>query len=185
MNNKGTRVIDLFEGASLHGIGDTVQQHIHDSVAQDSAQAMVWGAVKSEAAECLEKALNLDVFEVFGRVWAKARELKEYADVKKYPPDQTVIVHLGKHDLVAKEKPVLDVMIGGVQLPVLEFALNLTAHFEAVALTVRGGRIYTITPGDCSAKAELKYGDAKLASNETPKLHVPGQISLGDGIAIA
>jgi hypothetical protein len=185
MSSKGTRVIDLFEGASLHGIGDTVQQHIHDSAAQDSTQAMVWDAVKSEAAERLEEALDLDVFAVFGQVWAKARELKEYTDAKKYPPEQTVIVHLGKHDMVAREKPILDVKIGGVRLPVLEFALNLTAHFEAVALTVRGGRIYTITPGDCSAKVELKYGDAKLASNETPKLHVPGQISLGDGIAIA
>jgi hypothetical protein len=44
----------------------------------------------------------------------------------------------------------------------LKFTLELTATFRSAELHIKGGRIVAVAAGDCSASAQLKYGDLKL-----------------------
>ncbi|MBI3368637.1 MAG: hypothetical protein HY021_09415, partial [Burkholderiales bacterium] len=80
--------------------------------------------------------------------------------------------------------PVLHTSVSGVKLPDLRFTLELVAKFEAVDLVIRDARIRSLKPGACSALVKLKYGGTKLAERATPKWALPGEIKLGEGIAI-
>jgi hypothetical protein len=141
--------------------------------------------LKDLAAARLTEVLDLDVLELIGQAWSKARELREYADPLKHPADETSIVHLGEHAVTCEVYPVLDIKLDELPLRELRFTLNLAAKFRGVALTIRGGAIRDVAPGACAALVELKYGKSILKREETPEVRLPGRFEFRQGLRIA
>jgi hypothetical protein len=184
MSAQAVRIADLFP-AGLGTVGESVEQEVRRSGGEAGAAGIAWSMLKDQAAARLEETLDLDVLELIGQAWSKARELREYADPRKHPPDETAVVQLGEHAVTCEVYPVLEVRLGDVALPELRFTLNLVARFKAVGLTIRGGAIRAVAPGACAAVAELKYRSVTLKREETPELHLPGQFKFRDGLRIA
>jgi len=183
MSAQGVRINDLFP-SGLTQIGESVANEIRQQ-GEAGLTGGAWAMLKDEAAARLQEVLDLDVLEVIGQAWSKARELREYADPLKHPPEETSIVHLGEHAVTCEVYPVLEVRLGDVALPELRFTLNVIAKFKSVALTIRGGAIRAVAPGACAAVAELKYRSATLKREETPELRLPGRFNFRDGLRIA
>lgn len=183
MSGNRVELADLIS-SGLQTVGERVEEELKTSDAAKSA-SIAWSLVKSEAASRLKDALSADALEVIATAWSKVRELKKYADPAKYPPDQSVVVHLGEHKVSCRMQPVIEVSFNEVRLPAIRFNLELVAKFKSAALTIRGGVIRAVAPGSCSAQVVLKYGSVTLKEEQTPEVRFPGRLDLGEGLRIA
>ena len=170
--------------SGLQAVGERVEEEIKASEAARSA-SVVWSLVKPEVASRLKDALGADALEVIAAAWGKARELRKYADPAKYPPEQSVVVHLGEHRVSCRVHPEIEVSFNDVPIRTVKFTLEFVAKFKSAALTIRGGAIRAVAPGSCSAQAVLKYGNVKLKEEQTPEVRFPGRLDLGEGLRIA
>lgn len=182
MSESRVELADLIAGG-LQAVGERVEEEIRNSEAGRSA-SVAWTLVKSEASARLKDVLGADALEVIASAWSKARELKKYADPAKYPPDQSVVVHLGEHRVSCNLHPEIEVRFNDVPIRTLKFTLELVARFKTAALTIRGGAIRAVAPGACSAHAVLKYGSVRLKEEQTPEVRFPGRLDLGKGLPI-
>lgn len=138
----------------------------------DSQSTLAWRFIRSTAAGEISRALDCDLFVLLAKTWAKARELREY---NNKPPGETSIVHLGKHDFKLTVYPVLVVELGVPPYPELRFTLEVAAHFDGAALSIRDGYIVAVGTGQASATAQLKYGNVELhKKEESPSVKLPG-----------
>ena len=149
---------------SFERMEDVVKEKLSSEPGADWGRVpkFAWNFVGSRATDAVHKVLGIDVFEIIARGWAKAVELREYNDPVKYPPDKESKTHLFDHKLTAKVHPVIEVTILGFGQTKLKFTLELTATFRSAELHIKGGRIVAVAAGDCSASAQLKYGDLKM-----------------------
>ena len=182
MSDSRIQLSDLIAG-DLRAVADKVEQEIRADDSAGSA-AIAWSMVKSEATARVHDALKIDVLELIATAWSKARELKKYGDAARYPPDQSIVVHLGEHAVSCRLQPVVEVLLNEVSLPPVRFNVELVARFKSAALNIQAGAIRQVMPGACSAQAVLRYGNVKLKEATTPEVRFPGRISLGDGILI-
>jgi hypothetical protein len=159
------------------GVAEYAKEHT------DAASGLA-GFAASIAAQELNKALDVDIFELFAEAWIKARSIKEYGDRAKHPPGESAVVTLGETELTSTSYPVLELSVSGMKLPVLKFTLELVAKFETVQLAISDARIRSMKPGEAAVVVRLKYGDATLKEVSTAKWKLPGSIAFGNGIPI-
>ncbi len=170
-DQSGVRLSDL-----LPKNFDELEQRIEGDLREGkhgSLSTMAWGFVRSSAAGEVRKALDFDVFELLAQAWAKTSEL--HACGASTPPDETKVVHLGKHDFKTAICPELTVDLGVPPYPKLRFTVEVAAHFEGAALSIRNGCITSVETGDASVTAEFKYGKVRLHKQESPKLKLSGR----------
>ncbi|MBS0432023.1 MAG: hypothetical protein JSS21_06415 [Proteobacteria bacterium] len=143
---------------------ETLQKEavVESGQASPSIPGFAWKMVASEAQQDMHDALHMDVFSVLARGWCLARELHQYTDKAKYPPDQTSILTLGKHPASVDLHPVLALSVGEIRFRPLRFTLTLTADFNTATLLIRNGCIIGVASGDCDVGAQLKYGAIPL-----------------------
>lgn len=182
MSGHTMQLADLIS-SGLRTLGERVEEEVRDS---DAARAgnLAWDLVKGEAESRLREALKADPLEFIVSAWSKAQELKKYADPARYPPDQSVVVHLGEHKVNCTVHPEIEVLFNGAPIRTLKFTLELVAKFKSAALTIRGGAIRSVAPGACSARVAIKYSGVKLKEEETPEVRLPGRLDLGAGVPI-
>jgi hypothetical protein len=183
MSETGVRLADLI-ASGPEAAGQRVEEELKSSDATRSA-TIAWPLVKSEAVSLLKDALDVDALKIIAAAWSKARELKKYADPAKYPADQSVVVHLGEHNVTCRLQPEIEVLFNEVPIRTIQFNLELVAKFKSAALTIRGGAIRAVSPGSCSAQVMLKYQGVKLKEEQTPEVKFPGRLDLGEGLRIA
>lgn len=179
----GCPIRDLLP-ASFDRMAGTMQTELcrQDGV---TGTRLAWGFVGSEASSAVLSVLNVDVFELVAHGWCVAKELHEYTDSTRHPPNEHAIVHLGEHAFVKALHPVLEVMVGPIDCGSLRFTLELAAHFRAVALTIVSAHIIAVDAGDGFVGATLKYGDVTLHNAETRKVPFPAQLAFrAPGLAI-
>ena len=144
----------------------------------------VWKAVRHQLPEELPKLLDVDGAKLLVEAWNKSRELRKYADETKYPPDEVVLVALTKNKVDTSLKPYLQLVVNGEPAGQLHFAVDLSLTFEGAELTITGGRIKKIRPGTCTGSGALKCEGAVLHSIDKKLLTLPGEVDLGEGLAI-
>ncbi len=113
-------------------------------------------AAVKEIAGRIPDLLRLDLGVVLVGGWKKIGELRGYTDAKKYAPEETIVVELTKHTIVSSHKPTLDIIVNHVKVDTLPFELKLTVTLDGALLTIRGGKIYAVSPGACKGSFELK-----------------------------
>ena len=173
MNDSGLMVNEL-----LPQTFNRMEGIVRDELSKDPAMGLatrVWELVGSTATGAIRSRLNFDIVELLARGWALARGLHEYKDPKKHPRNESSIVYLGQHDMKTEVHPVLTLMIGPVQSPELRFTLEMKAHINSVALSIRDGHITGLGAGDCFVEAQLKYREIALHDPmKSRKVTLPG-----------
>jgi hypothetical protein len=158
----GLRVCDLLP-ARLDRLDARLkrEQAGNAALAKSDLGGMALGVVGEKADEAIRGVLGIDLFGVLAQAWAKARELHEYADVAKHPPDEISTVFLGDHALTAALHPSVDVSVGPARFT-LEFSLELEAQLRLAQLTIKAGHIAEVGKCDGQASAVLKYDGVAL-----------------------
>lgn len=173
MSNSGVTVTGLLPD-TFKGMESTVKNEL----AKDSATTVaskLWGLVGSAATDAIRNRLNFDVVELLGCGWVVARELHEYKDRQRHPPNETSIVYLGQHKMKTDVHPVVVITVGPIRHEI-PFTLELTAQINSVALIIRDAHITGAGTGDCLVKAQLKLGDAELHDPiQSKKVPLPGR----------
>jgi hypothetical protein len=171
--------------AKIDGMVDTVKQEACKDPDAGTAR-LAWSFIGFEATKAMRSALDCDVFELLAQAWCTARELHEFSDRSKHPPEEISVLHLGDHKLKTNVEVVLDIAVGVISLPRLRFTVELAAHFRSAALSIRDGHITALASGDCSVSAQLKYRDTELHKPmESRKVTLPGRLPFrAPGLAI-
>ena len=183
MSESTVQLADLIS-SGLRSAAERVEEETRAGDAARSA-SIAWSLLKTEAEGRLKEALSADPLGLIVSAWSRAQELKKYADPAKYPPEESVVVHLGEHKVTCSVHPEIEILFNDVPIRTLKFTLDLVARFKSAALTIRGGAIRAVAPGACSARVVLKYGGVTLKEEETPEVRFPGRLDLGKGISIA
>ena len=153
---------------------DAVKDELAKDPAMDGA-SRVLGLIGSAATDAIRRRLNFDVLEVLGRGWVFANELHEYKDQAKHPRGERSIVSVGKHEMKTQLEPIVTLTVGPISKE-LHFTLEVTAHINAVALSICDGNITGVGTGDGSVEAQLKFGEIPLHDPiESRQVTFPGR----------
>jgi len=114
----------------------------------------------------------------------KARELRQYRDQTKYPPEDVTVVSLTKHTIESKHRPYLELIVEGRTIGRLHFEIELSLTLEGAELTIQAGRVKRIKSGKGIGSGTIKCKDAVLYSLTKKLLTLPGVIDLGEGVLI-
>lgn len=170
-DRSGLRVSDLLP-RNLDALEQRIEGDLRDGTHGDLS-TRAWGFVRSAAAGEVRKTLDFDVFELLAQGWAKAAEL--HACAVNTPANETKVVYLGKHDFKTAVCPELTIDLGAPPYPKLRFTLEVAAHFEGAALSIRNGCIISVETGNASVNAEFKYGKVRLHKEKSPTLKLTGR----------
>lgn len=143
-----------------------------------------WGPVAKEIEAKIGDVLDVDVLGILLGGWKKYRQLQQYRDTAKYPPEETILLSLAEHSIASSHHPKIEILAGEVPVGTLEFTITLALKLEGIVLKVRGGKIREIAAGRCRGKGTLECAGVALLEKETERFELPGRISLGDGIEI-
>jgi len=148
------------------------------------ARGLNWEMAWSKIIGGLDELLNISLEGILVKAWKKYQELRKYRDNEKYPPNETYLVHLVEHTIRSVHRPYLAVLINGIEIQKIEFAISLALTMEGAVLKIRDGKIKEIMPGACKGKGTLSCGEFVLMEQKTRKFVLPASISLGGGIPI-
>ena len=143
-----------------------------------------WGPVAREIEAKIGEILDVDILGVLLGGWRKYRQLQEYRDTTKHPPEETILLSLAEHAISSSHHPKIDILAGEAPIAHLEFTITLALKLEGVVLKVRGGKIREISAGRCHGKGTLECAGVPLVERETERFELPGRLGLGDGIDI-
>ncbi len=143
-----------------------------------------WGPVAKEIEAKIGEVLDVDIVSVLLGGWKKYRQLQQYRDTAKYPPEETILLSLTEHSIASAHHPKIEILAGEVAVGSLEFTITLALKLEGVVLKVRGGKIRELSAGRCRGKDTLECAGVALLQKETDPFDLPGRISLGEGIEI-
>jgi hypothetical protein len=181
---EGLRVADLLPDR-LDGAAEEARKSLCGNE-EIGRMSLAWGYIGDQLEGALHSALDCDLLELFGKGWASAKLLADYADPEKHPPGERSVVELGAHDFGRDLHPIVAVTIGSCPCIELKFTFAVTAHFGGLRLTIGDGHILAGATGDAWTSAQLSYNGVPLhEAAESRKLALPGQFSFASpGIAI-
>ena len=159
----------------LDSVSEQVRARLCDNE-EIGRMKLAWDFIGKELNGALKAALDADLLEVLGGVWAQAAPIVALADPAKHPPGERSIVELGKHDVTRELHPVVAVTVGPCPCVEISFLFSLTAHIGGVRLAIVDGHIVGGDLGDLWASAQLSYEGVPLhPPQETTKVRVPGE----------
>ena len=151
--------------------GDDVERALFEQSMDELAVAHVFhrlrGIASERAAEELNRALEVNIFDVLSEGWAKVpgvRNAIQLSGLAKGPP---ALVNLDWHNIVSKSHVVLDASVAETALPPLNLTLEIVASIQSAALAARDGRVELFALGDASVVARLKYKSVLLKEHAT------------------
>jgi hypothetical protein len=170
-------------------IVDAVKRAVRDvsvlkHVAARGIPDVQWSAVVDQSVKLVRQTLDISLSSVLARAWNGYAPLREYADTRKYPPDQVITVALAKHKVTSSHRPFVEVRVDGQAVGKVDVAVDVAIAFDQAALVIQNGRFMALRSGSVAAEGSIKWRDAELVKRALGKLDLPGEISFGDGIPI-
>ncbi|RPH68105.1 MAG: hypothetical protein EHM83_00160 [Burkholderiales bacterium] len=150
---------------------DDVERALFEQSTDELAVARVFdrlrGAAAKRAAEALNHALEVDIFEVLAQGWARlpaVRSAVQRSALMEVPP---ALVNLGRHNIASTSRVVLDSSVAQSALPPLTLTLEIVADVLSATLAAREGRIELVALGEASVVARLKYKSVLVKEHAT------------------
>ena len=159
----------------LDSVADQVRERMCDNE-EIGAMKLAWDYIGKELDKALKSALNRDLLEVLGKMWAEFSEIAALADPARHPPGERTVVALGEHELKRELQPVIAVTIALCPCVELKFLFALTANIGGVRLSVVDGHIVGGDLGELWASAQLSYEGIPLhPAQESAKIAIPAE----------
>ncbi len=122
----------------------------------------ILGVVTDRAVASLNEALHVDLVGLAAETLSGLRELHDYSGADKPPAGAEAVVTFFDRILKAPLTLGLHLEVDHAKLPPLELTLDLRLVFEALAVTVKAGRVRGVGLGSGHAEASVRYGDEVL-----------------------
>jgi hypothetical protein len=140
---------------------------------EPAAKAMIWA---------LKNLLSDPVSETIAKAWAKAREIKKFADA---PPDEVNEAALQEHDIALIRKPAVELVLNGAPTGLqFEFELKAGLVVESAVVTVQGRRVVGARLGGVLGSGSIACGEVTLVERKSSSVALPGALTFAPGIAI-
>ena len=151
--------------------GDDVERALFEQSMDELAVAHVFhrlrGIASERAAEELNRALEVDIFDVLSEGWARVPGVRNAIQLSGLVKGAPALVNLDWHNIVSKSHVVLDASVAETPLPPLNLTLEIVASIQSAALAARDGRVELVALGDASVVARLKYKSVLLKEHAT------------------
>ena len=140
---------------------DDVEKALFEHAKEEPAVARAYehlcGPAAQRAADELNRALDVDAFDLLSRGWAAVPAVRNAVQLSALMPGPPAIVRLEQHSMTSTSPLVLDTQVADSALPPLNLALQLIASVQSATLAVREGRIEVVALGDAPVIARLTY----------------------------
>jgi ABC-type transport system involved in cytochrome bd biosynthesis fused ATPase/permease subunit len=145
-----------------------------------------WSVVRDVLFDKTVEMLDIPLLTFLQPAWKKYREIMDFADTEKYPPNETELVSLAEHTITVKHQPYLQVTYRGVEIPnvKLTFTLKADLTLQGVILKIKNGKIIAINGGAVTGSGELLLEDQSIFKQPFGSYELLGSIDLGDGIPL-
>ena len=157
--------------APIEVTGDDVERALFEQSMDELAVARVFdrlrGAASVRAAEELNRALEVDIFEVLAQGWAKVPAVRNAVQLSALTQAPPALVNLDRHNVASTARVVLDSSVAQRALPPLELTLELFAGVQSATLAASEGRIELVALGDASITARLTYRNVVVKEHAT------------------
>jgi hypothetical protein len=120
------------------------------------------GLVDREIAAVLAGLLELDLGDVLLTAWRGHRALVAAGRRTAAEPAGREVVDLASHRVRWASRPSVDLVLDGVRLATLEFALEVEFVLVGVAAVVWRGHLVAVQGGDCTVTGQLSFADVPL-----------------------
>jgi hypothetical protein len=141
------------------------------------------GAVRAELARAVQGLLEIDLADVLLGGWRKWTVLTAAARRTRDRPGVTEVVSLAEHTLTSTSEPSVDLLVGEVRVATVHLELTVELTLQALAATVRGGRLVALTGGSCEVAVALSIEQRTVASRKA-RVPLPLVVRLGEGVAL-
>ena len=131
------------------------------------AQEQLRGERAQRAADELNRALDVDAFDMLARGWASVTSVRSALQLSAMMPGPPAIVRLEQHNVTSTSNLVLESHWGGTALPPLQLTLQLIAGVQGAALAVRNGRFELLALDKASLSARLMYKKFLIKEHST------------------
>jgi hypothetical protein len=168
---------DIKLRAPIEVTGDDVERALFEQSMDELAVARVFdrlrGAAAERAAEELNHALEVDIFEVLTQGWTRLPAVRNAVQLSALMQGPPALVNLKRHNIASTSRVVLDSSVEQSALPPLKLTLEIVAGVESATLAAREGRIELVALGEASIIARLKYGSVLVKEHVTGVSGVP------------
>jgi hypothetical protein len=150
-----------------------------------TAPTLLQNQVAQSVTEALKNALSVRLADVLAAAWNTRRDLRQYIDRTKFPPDEIVDHALGQHEIHSTHRPRLQIMLD--QSPVgaeFEFDVIVKLKIDAAILRIQDARIMHATLGKVSGGGAIKCEEVTLFSRASKPVALPATLSFGSGLMI-
>jgi hypothetical protein len=127
--------------------------------------------------------LDVNVIDVLVSGWKKHDEVRGQLRATTLDPTRTALVHLAEHTLESTHTPAIEVRAQGRAIATVSFTIEVAFEVGAVELTIRGGAVREIRPGEIKASGTVKLEHSEILKRELAPLRLPGKIVLPGGAA--
>ena len=162
---------DIKLRAPLEVTGDDVERALFEQSMEELAVARVFdrlrGVASGRAAEELNRALEVDIFEVLADGWTRVPAVRNAVNLSALVKGPPALVSVDRHDIASNSRVVLDSSVGESVLPPLNLTLEILATIQSATLAAHEGRIELVALGDASIIARLRYGSVLLKEHAT------------------
>ena len=132
----------------------------------------------------LGSLLDVEIAEILATAWSKAKQLQEYRDPTRHPPDELSTVSLVEHTVESRYQPAIELLVNGKSLQRLGVDVGVELAIQALDLEIQRGRIMALRPGRCQATGRVLVQGHPLAELATREVTLPGRKALGEGVEI-
>lgn len=140
---------------------DDVEKVLFEYAKEEAAVARAYehlcGPAAQRAADELNRALDVDAFDMLSRGWAEVPAVRNAVQLSALMPGPPAIVRLEQHTMTSTSPLMLDCQVAHSALPSLQLALQLIVAVQSATLAVRDGRIELVALGKASVIARITY----------------------------
>ena len=163
--------------APIEVTGDDVERALFEQSMDEPAVARVFdrlrGAASERAAKELNRALEVDIFDVLAQGWVRVSAVSNAVQLSALTQAPPALVKLDRHNIASTSRVVLDSSVAQSALPPLELTLEIVAALQSAMLAAREGRIELVALGDASITARLTYRDVVVKEHATGISGIP------------
>jgi len=157
--------------APIEVTGDDVEMALFVQSLDEPAAARVLdrlrGAAAERAAEELNHALDIDIFEMLTQAWARVPAVNTAVRLSALVQGPPALVNLDRHNIASTSRLVLDSSVAQRALPPLTLTLEVVADVQSATLAASEGRIEVVALGEASVIARLKYKGVLVKEHAT------------------
>jgi hypothetical protein len=122
--------------------------------------------------------LDINVVDVLVGGWKVHQDVHRELGRTAPDPSRTAIVQLTHHTIESAHTPAIELRAQGRKVLEVSFPVELALEIDAVRLTIRGGAIREIHPGEVKVRGTMKLENTVVLERQLSAITLPGRIVL-------